>query len=189
MILIIDNYDSFTYNLVQQIESLGYDVIVRQNDSISISDIQIMKPSAIIISPGPGSPNDAGISNEVIKALFSTTPILGVCLGMQCIGVAFGAQLTHAKSIMHGKTAAVEHSNDTLFTDIPDTFMVARYHSLALQGIVNPLIVTATTKDGEVMALRHKEHPVFGVQFHPESFLSEYGNEIMENFLQCVQQS
>lgn len=189
MILIIDNYDSFTYNVVQQIEKLGYAVTVRQNDTISISDIQALQPDAIIISPGPGNPNDAGISNDVIREFYSTLPVLGVCLGMQCIGTVFGATLTHAKSIMHGKTSVVKHSADALFENIPEIFTVARYHSLAVSNIASPLTVTATTADGEIMALRHKDYPVFGVQFHPESFLSEYGDKIMENFLQCARQS
>ena len=189
MILVIDNYDSFTYNLVQQIESLGYEATVRQNDTISVSDIHTLQPEAIVISPGPGTPLDAGISSEVIATFASTVPILGVCLGMQCIGTVFGARLTHAKHIMHGKTSSVSHLDDKLFDAIPKTFTVARYHSLALHDIAPPLIVTATADDGEVMAVRHKDYPVFGVQFHPESFLSEYGDKIMENFLRCARQS
>lgn len=188
MILIIDNYDSFTYNLVQQIESLGYETMVRENDKITADEIASLHPNGIIISPGPGKPTDAGISNDVIKQFHSSIPILGVCLGYQCIGTFFGARLTHAKTIMHGKTSQVHHDNDPLFVDVPETFTVARYHSLALTTIPAPLITTATTEDGEIMAIRHADYPVFGVQFHPESFLSDYGNKIMENFLRCTQQ-
>lgn len=188
MILIIDNYDSFTYNLVQQVESLGYSTLVRENDKITVDEINSLDPEAIIISPGPGSPVDAGVSNDVIKKFHISTPILGVCLGYQCIGTVFGAKLTHAKTIMHGKTSTIEHADDALFTDIPYTFTVARYHSLALNNISAPLAAIATSQDGEIMAIRHTDYPVFGVQFHPESFLSEYGSKIMENFLQCTQQ-
>jgi anthranilate synthase component II len=187
MILIIDNYDSFTYNLVQQIGSLDYDVIVHTNDSISVDEISQMKPAGIIISPGPGNPSEAGISNVVIEHFYTSTPLLGVCLGLQCIGTVFGATLTHAHKIMHGKTSSIHHTDDILFKNIPNTFTVARYHSLALADVKSPLIVTATADDGEIMALRHRDYPVFGVQFHPESFLSEYGSKIMENFLTCTQ--
>lgn len=187
MILIIDNYDSFTYNLVQQIEALGFTTHVRTNDAITIAAITELAPEAIVISPGPGNPNDAGISNDVIKQFYTSIPILGVCLGFQCIGTTFGGTLTHAKTIMHGKTSKIHHAKDELFADIPQDFTIARYHSLAISNIASPLVETAWTDDGELMALRHSEYPVFGVQFHPESFLSEHGPKLMENFLACTQ--
>lgn len=183
MILIIDNYDSFTYNLVQQIEACGYDTAVYKNDEISLQDITTLRPQAIVISPGPGSPADAGISCDVVREFSPHIPILGVCLGYQCIGTVFGATLTHAKHIMHGKTSVVHHTGDGIFTTIPHNFTVARYHSLALANVSSPLAATATADDGEIMALQHESLPIFGVQFHPESFLSEHGNTLMGNFL------
>lgn len=187
MILIIDNYDSFTYNLVQQIEALGYETMVRYNDAMTVQQIEELRPAGIIISPGPGTPNDAGISNKIIQQFHTSIPLLGVCLGYQCIGITFGAELVHARKVMHGKTAVIQHTDDELFADTPTHLTVARYHSLALANIAPPLIVTATSDDGENMALRHRDYPVFGVQFHPESFLSEYGAKIMGNFLLCTQ--
>lgn len=186
MILIIDNYDSFTYNLVQQIASLGYETQVRANDDITIREIAALDPAAIIISPGPGRPQDAGISNDVVKHFYTSKPILGVCLGYQCIGTVFGATLTHAQKIMHGKTSQIHHANDELFAGIPDNFTAARYHSLALSDVKNPLVITAMSDDNEIMALRHGDYPVFGVQFHPESFMSQYGLKVVRNFLNAV---
>lgn len=187
MILIIDNYDSFTYNLVQQVESLGYTTLVRKNDEMTIDEITALQPNGIIISPGPGNPSGAGISNEVIRQFYSSIPLLGVCLGHQCLGTIFGAKITHAKTIMHGKTSPIHHNNDQLFKGIPEAFTAARYHSLAITDIAPPLTVIATAEDGEIMAIRHTDYPVFGIQFHPESFLAEHGNTIMENFLRCTQ--
>lgn len=187
MILIIDNYDSFTYNLVQQIEALGKVTSVHANDAITIQSIEQLKPEAIIISPGPGNPSDAGISNDVIRNFAPTTPILGVCLGFQCIGTVFGATLTHAQQIKHGKTSKVHHTESALFKKVPQEFTVGRYHSLAITNIGSPLIATAWSDDDELMALQHETYPVFGIQFHPESFLSEHGSIIMENFLSCTQ--
>lgn len=188
MILIIDNYDSFTYNLVQQLETLGAATIVQRND-VTVDEIAALKPSGIIISPGPGAPADAGISNSVIRQFYSTIPLLGVCLGMQCIGDVFGAHITHAKNIMHGKVSKVRHTNTQLFKNLPQDFTVARYHSLAVTNIQPPLVATAWADDGEVMALMHSRYPLFGIQFHPESFLSEHGSTIMENFLACTRRS
>ena len=183
MILVIDNYDSFTYNLVQLIESLGYETKVFANDQITVNDIKNMKPEKIIISPGPGTPEDAGISIAVVKHFYKKIPILGVCLGHQCIGVYFGANLIHAKKIMHGKTSAVRHGSKGLFQNMPNEFTVARYHSLAIDDVKSPLRVTARSEDGTIMAIEHENYPVFGVQFHPESFLTQDGETILRNFL------
>lgn len=183
MILIIDNYDSFTYNLVQQIETLGYDVEVVPNDQLSLEEIHKKSPSKIIISPGPGNPDDAGISSQVIKKFYKTIPILGVCLGHQCIGKVFGASITHAPQVMHGKTSPINHSGSGLFKNLPPEFLAARYHSLTIENIIKPLEVTATTEDGTIMAIAHREFPLYGVQFHPESFLTPSGKLIMRNFL------
>lgn len=183
MILVIDNYDSFTYNLVQDIESLGFKCKVFFNDKITIDEISAMKPEKIVISPGPGRPEDAGISSQVIAYFYKQIPILGVCLGYQCIGVNFGAKLTHAKNILHGKTSSIKHSGDGLFQGLTSPFSAARYHSLALKGVQNPLQITAVSDDGEIMALAHKDYPLYGVQFHPESFLTSDGKTIIGNFL------
>lgn len=183
MILVIDNYDSFTYNLVQAIESLGYKTKVLANDQITLNEIKEMKPDKIVISPGPGTPEDAGISIDVVKYFYKKIPILGVCLGHQCIGVYFGANLIHAKKIMHGKTSVVRHDSKGLFQDMANDFIVARYHSLAIDNIKRPLKVTAKSEDGTIMAVEHTDYPVFGVQFHPESFLTKDGQTIIRNFL------
>ncbi|HEX5456606.1 MAG TPA: aminodeoxychorismate/anthranilate synthase component II [Candidatus Saccharimonadales bacterium] len=183
MILIIDNYDSFTYNLVQQVESLGQTCEVFYSDRISLDEIAEKEPEKIIISPGPGTPEDAGISNDVIKKFYKTTPILGVCLGHQCIGVSFGAKLDHAGRIMHGKTSRVSHAGEGLFAGIPADIEVARYHSWAIRDIKSPLKIVALDQDGTVMAIEHEHYPLYGVQFHPESFMTESGGIIMENFL------
>lgn len=183
MILVIDNYDSFTYNLVQLVEYMGYPCEVFYNDKITIDEILKKRPEKIIISPGPGTPKDAGISKEVIKRFYKSIPILGVCLGHQCIGVNFDAELNHAKNIMHGKTSDITHNDENLFKGLPSPLRVARYHSLALDKVKEPLSVTARSDDGTVMAIEHKEYPLYGVQFHPESFLTAFGERIMRNFL------
>jgi anthranilate synthase/aminodeoxychorismate synthase-like glutamine amidotransferase len=180
---VIDNYDSFTYNLVQLIESLGYECEVFYNDKLSIEDVVRKKPSKIVISPGPGTPQDAGISIEVIRKFYKEIPLLGVCLGHQCIGISFGAELVHARKIMHGKTSRINHEADGLFSGVSSPLTAARYHSLAIDNVKPPLQATAFSDDGTVMAVRHKAFPVYGVQFHPESFLTHDGKKIMRNFL------
>ncbi|HEX5797486.1 MAG TPA: aminodeoxychorismate/anthranilate synthase component II [Candidatus Saccharimonadales bacterium] len=183
MILVIDNYDSFTYNLVQQIETLGHTCQVFANDKIALADIAERQPEKIVISPGPGGPARAGISSDVIKYFYKSTPILGVCLGHQCIGMNFGSELTHAKQIMHGKVSRIRHEGTKLFKGLPSPLNAARYHSLALKDVSDPLRLTASADDGTPMALEHRDYPLYGVQFHPESFLTPYGNKIIENFL------
>lgn len=183
MILVIDNYDSFTYNLVQQIESQGQACQVITNDRVNIEDIAKRKPSRIVISPGPGTPEDAGISKDIISRFHKTVPILGVCLGHQCIGVIFGAKIEHARKIMHGKTSKVTHDGAGIFKGVSSPLEVARYHSLAIDRVKSPLKVTARADDGTIMAIEHNDYPVFGVQFHPESFLTPKGELIMKNFL------
>lgn len=183
MILVIDNYDSFTYNLVQDIESLEHSCEVHFNDKITPEEIKQKNPEKIIISPGPGNTDDAGISGDVINLFYKTTPILGVCLGYQCIGVNFGAKLVHAEQVMHGKTSKITHDETRLFKGVPKTFEAARYHSLALDSVLNPLKITARSSDGTIMAIEHKKYPLYGVQFHPESFLTDSGKQIIRNFL------
>lgn len=185
MILVIDNYDSFTYNLVQQIEALGEECEVFANDRIFLDEIAAKKPSKIIISPGPGNTDNAGVSNQVIKRFYKSIPMLGVCLGHQCIGVAFGAKLTHAKSVMHGKISTINHNNDDLFIGTSQEIIAARYHSLALEDVKSPLQIIAAADDGTIMAVRHQNFPVWGVQFHPESFLTKDGEQIVRNFVSC----
>jgi anthranilate synthase/phosphoribosyltransferase len=185
MILVIDNYDSFTYNLVQYLGELGYTVEVRRNDAVTLDEIAAMKPAQIVISPGPGTPDDAGISIELIKRFYKKIPILGVCLGHQAIGQAFGGKVVRAKQVMHGKISAVEHNQRGIFHNLPTPLTATRYHSLIVQEpLPDVLEVTARGGEvGEIMALRHKEYPVVGVQFHPESILTEYGHEMLHNFL------
>ena len=185
MIVVIDNYDSFTYNLVQYIGEMGQDVVVYRNDAVSISDLEDQKPGAILISPGPGRTSDAGISSEVILTLGRYIPLLGVCLGHQCIAEAFGGIVKRASTLMHGKTSMIHHNSSPIFQDIPTPFEATRYHSLSggMEGFPNELEITATTQKGEIMALQHREHPIFGVQFHPESFLTTHGKKLLENFL------
>jgi anthranilate synthase/phosphoribosyltransferase len=185
MILVIDNYDSFTYNLVQQMGELGADLRVARNDQITLDEIRAMQPSHIVISPGPGTPDDGGVSLDVIRQLGESTPILGVCLGHQCIGQAYGGRVVRAERLMHGKTSMIYHSGDPLFANIPSPFEATRYHSLIVQEpLPDALTVTAFTLEGEVMALRHKQFPVVGVQFHPESILTRCGPQILHNFLE-----
>jgi anthranilate synthase/phosphoribosyltransferase len=185
MILVIDNYDSFTYNLVQYLGELGYVVEVRRNDAITLDEIEAMQPAQIVISPGPGTPDDAGISLDLIKRFHQNIPILGVCLGHQAIGQAFGGQVSRAKRLMHGKVSLVEHNKQGIFHNLPSPLTATRYHSLIVEEpLPDCLKITARGKDAEIMALRHKDYPVVGVQFHPESILTEYGHEMLRNFLQ-----
>ena len=184
-LFMLDNYDSFTYNIVQYIGELGAEVIVARNDEMTIEEIEAINPDLICVSPGPCTPNEAGISVELIKHFAGQIPILGVCLGHQSIGAAFGGNIIRAKQLMHGKTSSITHSGSDIFTDIPSPYTVTRYHSLAIERDTLPecLEITAETEDGEIMAVAHKELPIFGVQFHPESVLSEYGHELLNNFL------
>jgi len=185
MFLMLDNYDSFTYNLVQYLGELGEEVVTYRNDAISVAEIKALAPTRIMVSPGPCTPNEAGISLELIEAFAGKIPLMGVCLGHQSIGQAFGGKVVHAKQIMHGKTSMIEHNNLGVFKDIPNPFQVTRYHSLVVERSSLPdcLEVTAWTDDGEIMGLRHKELLVEGVQFHPESILTEHGHALLKNFL------
>ena len=189
MILMIDNYDSFTFNIVKYLGELGANVSVKRNDKITLDEIDRINPEKIVISPGPCTPNEAGISIEVVKKYYKIKPILGVCLGHQTIGQAFGGKIVSAKSIMHGKTSKITHEGDYLFNGIPQQFTATRYHSLVIQeeSFPDSLIITARTNDSdqdtEIMGLRHKKHNLFGVQFHPESILTEFGHKLLENFL------
>lgn len=189
MILMIDNYDSFTFNIVQYLGELGAEVLVKRNNRITLDEIDKLNPEKIVISPGPCTPNEAGISIEVVKKYYKKTPILGVCLGHQTIGQAFGGNIVSAKKIMHGKTSQITHDGDYIFKDIPQEFTATRYHSLVIEkeSFPDSLLVTATTKDNkeesEIMGLRHKDYNLFGVQFHPESILTESGHKLLENFL------
>jgi anthranilate synthase/aminodeoxychorismate synthase-like glutamine amidotransferase len=183
MILIIDNYDSFTYNLNQQINTLGHKTKVFQHDKITIKEIEKLKPEKIIISPGPKTPKDAGISNKVIKKFYKTIPILGVCLGHECIGELFGAKVQKAKKILHGKISMIYHNEDQIFQGIKNPMKAARYHSLILDKVPKALTLTAWTEENEIMGIKHKKYPLYGIQFHPESFLTEDGDKLMKNFL------
>ncbi len=185
MILLIDNYDSFVYNLARYVRELGEEPVVRRHDAVTVAEIAAMTPSHIIISPGPCSPKEAGISTDVVRRLGPTTPTLGVCLGHQCIGEAYGGEIVRAGRPMHGKTSRVRHTGSGLFEGLPNPFVATRYHSLVIApGSVPPVLrVTATSEDGEIMAVEHVEHPVVGVQFHPESVLTEHGYRILERFL------
>jgi anthranilate synthase component 2 len=186
MLLMIDNYDSFTYNLVQYFGELGEDVRVARNDEITLDEIERLAPARICISPGPCTPNEAGISLGVIERFSAHTPILGVCLGHQSIGQSFGGKVVRARVLMHGKTSPIEHTSDGVFKGLPRPFTAARYHSLAVERESLPqcLEVTAWTADGEIMGLRHRSLPVEGVQFHPESIATEHGHAMLKNFLQ-----
>ena len=186
MLLMIDNYDSFTYNIVQYFGELGEDVRVYRNDEITIAEIEALNPDRICISPGPKAPKQAGISVEVLKHFAGKKPILGVCLGHQAIGEAFGGKVIRAKQVMHGKTSVIAHTGVGVFKDIPSPFTVIRYHSLAIERASLPscLEVTAWTDDGEIMGVRHREYDIEGVQFHPESILSEHGHALLKNFLE-----
>ena len=186
MLLMIDNYDSFTYNLVQYFGELGEDVRVARNDEITLDQIETLAPARICISPGPCSPNEAGISLPLLRRFAERIPILGVCLGHQAIGQAFGGKVVRAKTLMHGKVSPVEHMASGVFADLPNRFSAARYHSLAVERSSLPecLEVTAWTDDGEIMGLRHCTLPIEGVQFHPESIATEHGHAMLKNFLQ-----
>ncbi|MDJ0755308.1 MAG: aminodeoxychorismate/anthranilate synthase component II [Ardenticatenaceae bacterium] len=183
MVLVIDNYDSFTYNIVQYLGELGQEIQVFRNDQITLDEIRTLNPDHIVISPGPGDPEDGGISNDVIREFGATTPILGVCLGHQCIGHVYGGRVVRAGRLMHGKTSPIKHNSVGVFKDIPTPFTATRYHSLVVEEIPDCLEVIALTADEEVMGLRHKTHPVTGVQFHPESILTEHGHHLLQNFL------
>ena len=185
MLLMIDNYDSFTYNLVQYLAEIGQEVKVVRNDKISIEEINKLNPQYIVISPGPCTPNEAGISLELIEAFKGKIPILGVCLGHQSIGQAFGGKIIHAQTIMHGKTSKIFHNNKGVFRGIKDPFVATRYHSLVIekQTLPNCFDITAWTDDNEIMGIKHKELAIEGVQFHPESILSEHGHDLLKNFL------
>jgi anthranilate synthase component 2 len=186
MLIMIDNYDSFTYNLVQYLGELGEDVRTFRNDEISLADIESMQPDRIMVSPGPGTPDQAGISLSVIQHFAGKVPLMGVCLGHQSIGQAYGGKVVHAQSIMHGKTSSVKHIDAGVFTDIPNPLVVTRYHSLVIEreSLPDCLEITAWTDDGEIMGLRHKELAIEGVQFHPESILTEHGHALLKNFLE-----
>jgi anthranilate synthase/aminodeoxychorismate synthase-like glutamine amidotransferase len=188
MILLIDNYDSFVYNLARYVRELGGTPLVRRHDVITVDEIAGLGPSHIIISPGPCSPNEAGISTEVVRRLGPRIPILGVCLGHQCIGAAYGGKILRAGHPMHGKTSRIHHSGSGLFSGLPSPFIATRYHSLVIApGAVPPALeVTATSEDGEIMAVRHRAHPVYGLQFHPESVLTEHGYRLLDHFLHGV---
>ena len=184
MLLMIDNYDSFTYNLVQYLSELGAEVRVARNDALTLDEIAALAPERIVVSPGPGTPAEAGISREVIRRFAGQIPILGVCLGHQAIGEVFGGQVVRAPYLMHGKTSPIRHAGASLFTGLPDPFEATRYHSLIIQLPLPPVLeLTAFTQEGEVMGIQHRDYPVFGVQFHPESILTREGKILLENFL------
>ena len=185
MLVMIDNYDSFTYNLVQYLGELGEEVKTFRNDEISLEEIAILNPDRIMLSPGPCTPNEAGISLDVIDRFAGKLPLMGVCLGHQCIGQAFGGRVVHAKKIMHGKTSSIEHINKGVFSELENPFTVTRYHSLVIErdSLPDCLEVTAWTEDGEIMGLRHNKMAIEGVQFHPESILTEHGHALLQNFL------
>ena len=191
MITVIDNYDSFTYNLVQYLAVLGAEVKVFRNDKISVVEIESMQPMAIVISPGPCTPREAGISVDLVKKLSGTVPILGVCLGHQAIAEAFGAEITRAGQIMHGKTSMIEFCDSPLYAGIKSPALVGRYHSLVVKKDSLPpeLVADASSEDEEIMGLRHKKHPTHGVQFHPESILTPCGKKLLKNFLRIVEKN
>ena len=185
MLLMIDNYDSFTYNLVQYLSEIGQEVKVYRNDRITIEEVNKLNPKYIVISPGPCTPNEAGISLELINSFKGKVPILGVCLGHQSIGQAFGGKIIHAQTIMHGKTSQIFHENTGVFNGIKSPFTATRYHSLVIdkKSLPDCFDITAWTDDNEIMGIKHKDLPIEGVQFHPESILSEYGHDLLKNFL------
>jgi anthranilate synthase/aminodeoxychorismate synthase-like glutamine amidotransferase len=188
MILLIDNYDSFVYNLARYVRELGETPLVRRHDAVDVDEILRLRPSHIIISPGPCSPKEAGISTEVVQRVGQSIPILGVCLGHQCIGAAYGGEIVRAGHPMHGKISRIHHAGQGLFSGLPSPFLATRYHSLVIAPASIPpgLIVTATSEDGEIMAVQHAEHPVYGLQFHPESVLTEHGYRLLDHFLHGV---
>jgi anthranilate synthase/aminodeoxychorismate synthase-like glutamine amidotransferase len=186
MLLVLDNYDSFTYNLVQYFGELGADLVVKRNDEITVEEIAALKPEKICISPGPCTPREAGISNEVIRTFGPRTPILGVCLGHQCIGDVFGGEVVRAERLMHGKTSPILHDGKGVFACLPSPFEATRYHSLIVRrdSVPEVLEITAETAEKEIMGLRHREYPIHGVQFHPESILTPEGKQLLKNFLE-----
>lgn len=185
MIVVVDNYDSFTYNLVQYLGELGAEVVVFRNDRVTVEELQCLNPSHLVISPGPGVPKDAGISNEVIRAFYTHIPILGVCLGHQCIAQVFGGQVVRAPRLLHGKTSLIYHNGRGLYSGLRNPFEATRYHSLIVkEPLPADLEMTAFTVEGEVMGLHHKEYPLEGVQFHPESILTREGKLLLRNFLE-----
>jgi anthranilate synthase/aminodeoxychorismate synthase-like glutamine amidotransferase len=186
MILMLDNYDSFTYNLVQYLGELGAEVGVFRNDKISVEEVESLRPSHIVISPGPCTPNEAGITLELVARMAGRVPLLGVCLGHQAIGQAFGGRVVRAKQVMHGKTSRIRHDGKGVFQGVDDDFVATRYHSLVLERESLPgcFDVTAQSEDGEIMGLRHRGHPVEGVQFHPEALLTQHGHKMLQNFIQ-----
>jgi anthranilate synthase/aminodeoxychorismate synthase-like glutamine amidotransferase len=188
MILLIDNYDSFVYNLARYVRELGETPLVRRHDALSVEDVVALAPSHIIISPGPCSPKEAGISTQLVRQVGASIPILGVCLGHQCIGAAYGGEIVRAGAPMHGKVSRIHHTGAGLFAGLPTPFSATRYHSLVIAPASVPpgLLVTATSEDGEIMAVQHAEHPVHGVQFHPESVLTEHGYRLLDHFLHGV---
>ncbi|HSB70587.1 MAG TPA: aminodeoxychorismate/anthranilate synthase component II [Candidatus Methylomirabilis sp.] len=185
MLLMIDNYDSFTYNLVQYLRELGAEVEVHRNNRITLEEIRAMRPTGIVLSPGPCTPAEAGICCDLIRAFGATTPLLGVCLGHQCIGAAYGGRIVRAGRLMHGKTSPILHDGRSVFAGLPNPFEATRYHSLLIQreGIPACLAISAETAEGEIMGVRHRTHPVEGVQFHPESILTQAGKALLRNFL------
>jgi anthranilate synthase component II len=185
MLLMIDNYDSFTYNLVQYLGELGEDVRVFRNDEVTLDEVALLAPRAIVISPGPCTPKEAGISVSLIERFAGDIPILGVCLGHQAIGQAFGGRIVHAKNVMHGKTSPIHHEGEGVFAELPNPLTATRYHSLVIEreSLPSCLEITAWTDDGEIMGVRHREKAVEGVQFHPESILTEAGHDLLRNFL------
>jgi anthranilate synthase/aminodeoxychorismate synthase-like glutamine amidotransferase len=191
MLLLIDNYDSFTYNLAQYFGELGCKLVIRRNDEISLHEIGALKPKHICISPGPCTPHEAGISKELVIRFGAKIPILGVCLGHQCITEAFGGKIVRASSLVHGKSSMIRHNGDDLFTDLPTPFEAGRYHSLVVERDSFPecLEIIAEGEDGEIMALRHRKFPVYGVQFHPESVLTRDGKKILARFLALAQET
>jgi anthranilate synthase component 2 len=185
MILVIDNYDSFTYNLVHYLQELGEDVVVKRNDALSAEDAIAMRPDAVVLSPGPCTPNEAGICLDLLKKAPADLPILGVCLGHQAMGQAFGGKVVQAKEIMHGKTSLIRNQGGGLFEGLPHAFLATRYHSLAVErdSLPDCFVVDSDTDDGEIMAMHHKDRPIYGVQFHPESIASEHGHALLARFL------
>lgn len=186
MILVLDNRDSFVYNLARYVRELGGEVVIRRSDEMTIGEVEALQPSHILISPGPCTPTEAGISTDVVRRFGATTPILGVCLGHQCIGAAYGGDIVRAGHPMHGKTSLISHDGSSVFTGLPSPFRVARYHSLVIAPHTMPAslrVLATASDDGEVMAVMHREHPVIGVQFHPESAATEYGYAIVDRFL------
>jgi len=188
MILVIDNYDSFTYNLVQYLGEMGADLEVRRNDALTLAEVAALRPAGIVISPGPGTPDDAGITLDLIREFGPRTPIFGVCLGLQAMGQALGGRVIRADKLMHGKTSPVSHTGRGVFAGLPSPFEATRYHSLIVERASLPasLEITAETDDGEIMGLRHKSWPLEGVQFHPEAVLTEHGKQILKNFLETT---